>query len=213
MREVVVLGIRSGTSVTTGILFNLGVFMGDEVFGPDEYNERGYWEDAHFVEVMNRIYLDMEGDKQNPPEELGKVNWDLIAMFRKYIKEHRKEPIWGFKAGGSTSLVPIIDALLDNPYYIVCDRDPIEVCSSLDRVRGHKNEPKKGWFYYAKQQMEMGKKLTEEKKRLIVRFDDVIDNTKQVIDEMCGFLKLSPTKKQIASAMAFVEPSLRHNKV
>ena len=53
---LIILGMnRSGTSCITRI-FNLsGVALGTDLFPPAEDNSEGFWEDARFVRINNKI--------------------------------------------------------------------------------------------------------------------------------------------------------------
>ena len=68
---LIILGMhRSGTSCITR-MFNLsGVSLGTDLFPPAEDNSEGYWEDARFVRINNKILKNSNGSWYNPPKNL-----------------------------------------------------------------------------------------------------------------------------------------------
>ncbi|MBK8118750.1 MAG: sulfotransferase [Sulfuritalea sp.] len=139
-RLIVVLGMhRSGTSVFAGVLQHLGVHFGDEQFGPNSWNERGYFEDRRIVELHERIFSAM-GRRWNSiapitQEELEKVQ----HLHREGVELLRTmsagNTYMGIKDPRMCLLVPFWKAVFATvglvPQYLFAIRDPREVAASL----------------------------------------------------------------------------------
>lgn len=56
MQNVIILGCgRSGTSMVAGSLAQSGYWMGEDLYEPDEFNQKGYFEDPSIVDINECI--------------------------------------------------------------------------------------------------------------------------------------------------------------
>lgn len=220
-KTVIVLGVRSGTSVTSGMLAHMGVFMGDVWLGPNEYNPRGYFEDADFLFLVNRVHTAHSGSKMIPVvvKDPSTIPTGLHEEFQLAVSTHSKDedgnerPVWGFKAPSACYLIRFIEQYVHNPHYVLCRRDPIEIASSSSKVVEHVIPEWFDWYKYARDFMITAAKETEGKKRLMLSFHDTIDNPRETAGKLMEFLDIVPTTKQILSAVSLVDKELRHNVV
>jgi len=90
MTAVCVLGLHcGGTSAVAGVLHHLGVFMGDDLLGPNYNNPKGHFEDLEFT----RFHDQMIGDWKRPSNGY-EINDEYGALIDKRAKEHA---LWGVK--------------------------------------------------------------------------------------------------------------------
>lgn len=214
MKTVLVLGVRSGTSMVSGMLARLGVFMGDVWLGPNVYNPKGYFEDAHFLSLVNRIHTSISGSKMLPVilKDPSVVSSELHQEFEDEVRRHQRD-VWGFKAPSACYLLRFIERYVESPHYIVCYRDPIEIASSSARVLEHTVPKWFPWYEYAKDFMDTCLSETESAKRLVVDYGTVLKDPESRVGDIINFLGISPTEDQTKDAVSFVDPSLRHNEV
>lgn len=213
MKSVIVLGVRSGTSVVAGMLTILGVSMGDMLRGPNKYNAKGYFEDDHFLDLVNRIHQARSGSKMLPVvlRDTDVLPKELEEEFKHLVESHSKE-LWGFKAPAACYLLSLVERYVKDPYYIVCNRDPIEIASSCMRVEEHILPAWFDWYTYAKDFMGTCLRETEGKRRLVVDFDDIMDSPSKVVRGIVDYLGIDASEESVLTAASFVDPSLRHNK-
>ena len=68
IRTFVVLGMhRSGTSLTAGGLEKIGIDMGDNQLGANQWNPLGHFENVDFVGLNDRILNTAGGNWLDPP--------------------------------------------------------------------------------------------------------------------------------------------------
>ena len=67
-KAIVVVGMhRSGTSAVSGVLDELGVFMGRNLFAPQKgVNEKGFFENAKVVDINERLFDALLGSWDDP---------------------------------------------------------------------------------------------------------------------------------------------------
>ena len=132
MRSIIVIGYaRSGTSLTAGVLHELGVDMGDKRVWrkTDEANEKGYFENSQFVRANQAIL------------EKGKVP-DL----QKVVDKNKGE-IWGAKDPRFLHTWSYWEPHIENPMFILCLRDFDSIAKSVCSRDNGKYGPKKEYGY------------------------------------------------------------------
>lgn len=140
---IVVTGMhRSATSAAAAALQSAGVHMGDLLFGANEGNPRGYYEDADFV-LLHEDALKGLG--------LSKEGWVVgqTCEFRDPVRARAKELVdrrrqrnvpWGWKDPRTVLFLDEWSALLPEAHYIFAFRAPWEVLDSLYRRRNPGDE-------------------------------------------------------------------------
>src|SRR5580658_7298555 len=135
-RIVVVLGMhRSGTSLLTSLLAELGVDLGDNLIAGDANNEAGYWEHAEINRTQDSLLGQLRHSWAGPAwmnpfpldwqhlaaGERVRFKQELSAMVREGISTAKG--VWGFKDPRTTRLLPLWKEIFSElglePYYIL----------------------------------------------------------------------------------------------
>ena len=144
-RLLFVLGMhRSGTSLTTNVLAELGVSLSEDLMPATHENARGYFESQTISFLQDRILaaFGMQWDTPNSMRALPAQWWEspTIAPLRNQIAafvraELEKHPIWGFKDPRTMRLLPMWAGILAElgvePTFLLVTRNPNEVIGSL----------------------------------------------------------------------------------
>ena len=214
MKSVVVLGIRSGTSMVAMVLDALGVYMGKEFRGPNAHNKKGFFEELDFVRMDRMVLKSINKDhyyQQPSTEDIMKVPLSIVYQVKETIEKHAREPIWGFKLPLTCFTLPVYNLLLKNPCYIICERDRQESADSLQRLEGKKHkqanfrEIVEGFFKSVYRH-------TAGKECLVINYDDFLGNPKGGVGKLLQFLKFPVTDEQFKEAVSLVKPELRNFK-
>lgn len=144
-RIIFVLGMhRSGTSLTTNVLTELGVGLSEDLMPATHENAKGYFESQTISFLQDRI-LGTFGLAWNMPNSMRAFppQWwqsPSIAQFREHIKnfvarELEKHPVWAFKDPRTMRMLPMWHELVvelgAEPTYLLVTRHPNEVGGSL----------------------------------------------------------------------------------
>lgn len=141
-RAVVVLGMhRSGTSVLTRGLQELGVCLGDDFLGIQPDNPTGYWEDKGIVDLNERLLaafglnwesISLIQDTQWEMPEVRALGAEAAAYLQAHFLDYG---LWGFKDPRTIRLLPFWRAVLQrlevDDRYVVAIRNPLAVAASL----------------------------------------------------------------------------------
>lgn len=145
-RSVIVLGpSRSGTSATSRLLNLCGVDLGaDDLLIPakEGENERGFFENHDIVRINGAVLRALGGDWDRPPalptawEEDPALD-DLRERAKTLLSDcFGTAPLWGFKDPRTCLTLPFWRPLLDEPTFVLCHRNPLDVAASLGRRNG-----------------------------------------------------------------------------
>lgn len=147
-KAIVVVGMhRSGTSAISGLLAELGVFMGSSLFAPQEgVNEKGFFENSLLVDINDRLLdesllswdhplaLTLAGEQQ-PHLSAYQNEAKLIIE-----KDYRGKLLWGMKDPRTSLLLPFwlktFKDLNVSANFIIMLRHPMEVFGSLKKRDG-----------------------------------------------------------------------------
>src|SRR2546428_275536 len=88
---VYIAGMRSGTSMLTGVLSDNGFWVGEEedLLAPSTANEKGFYEDLGIVNLNDRILHEAGGSWDVPPPE--EIVATVGQAFRPEISQKLKE--------------------------------------------------------------------------------------------------------------------------
>ncbi len=219
---VIVLGMhRSGTSVLTKGISELGYFVGDKTLPANIANEKGYFEYEELIRLNNHIL-----------DELS-VRWktiDLIYInrcetFLNFIEERYYERAYKIlenifeqndrcviKDPRISLLMPFWEKVLANMKikykYVLAVRNPNEVSKSLVARRDVDfNYGQNLWLYY---NTIILKNLKSD--ILVVNYSDVINDTKKTMYRLCEWLEVDKNSFQERIndfTSTFVEKSLK----
>lgn len=196
MTGVAVIGIhRSGTSAVAGVLYHLGVFMGDDLLPPSIHNPKGYFEDRRFVELHTKV---MEGGWKNPTH----IDWGYAAEYPVLLAEFQKHGLWGIKDPRLCYLLPYLRAYVDPLKVVAVFRDPYVAANSLFKRGGHTmKEAREISLRYLKAMM---RNVPDD--ALWVYYNDLIDAPGVGVAEIAEYIGVEPTQE----AIDFIDRHLRH---
>ena len=205
-KAVVVLGMhRSGTSMTAGILKEIGVSMGRRLFPPKESNPMGHFEDLDFLALNLSILEAAGGDEVNVPSaEAIRAQGMSFADRIAGLIGARGRGVWGWKDPRTALTMELFFPYLENPYFIVCRRDAHAVAASLRKRNGY--------------DLEVGQKLKEEYdgriegffrdhpglKRLDLEYDAALADPEAFVQEIVDFLEMRVDEKRRRAAVALI---------
>ena len=142
--QIVVLGMhRSGTSMLTKLICQLGVFCGDpeDLIGTNQENPKGFWERQDIRDLNDSVIKGMGCD------------WDRVSNFSAdLVSDEQKEQFasqansilakldqnapWVIKEPRLCLLLDLWASVLTKPVYIHVFRNPLEVAASLEVRNG-----------------------------------------------------------------------------
>lgn len=206
MKTFVVLGIRSGTSLVSSILRSWGVDMGTGFRKPDKFNEMGYFEDTEILKGVT----DIIGNRFELMEPIGSVPIVKIEAFSDLLRGKRRD-LWGFKAPGASFMIPILNAIIDDPHYILCTRDYRSMAQSLRRVPSH--ELPNGFLHeeWCKSLLWIMEHATLGKTRTAVDYDDIMERPRDTIEKLAKFVDIGLRGQDVDKACDLVKWELRHH--
>ena len=149
VRSVIVLGMhRSGTSLVSNILIQLGVFMGSEFRKPDSTQPNGYFEDIRWRDVNKAIINRAHGSWYCPPDhEMIRIHGQQFAADIAALVQRQEGALWGFKDPRTSLTAHVLHPFLPQPHYVIATRSRDAVIESLvarSHLRGY-HEPREHW--------------------------------------------------------------------
>jgi hypothetical protein len=206
MKTIVILGMhRSGTSMVAGILHQLGVDIGDELMEAGISNPFGHFEDKQFVDINNRILATCGGDWLSPPPlEI------ILLQKNQYSKEivdlinRNKSELWGWKDPRTTLTIDLYLPYLQNPYFIVCYRNVVDIATSLQKRAGLEEDKSLKLIEIYNNRIDSFFKNHLNLKRLDLSYEDIRKNPHKEIENIIHFLGISQDEKKIQQATRFV---------
>jgi glycosyltransferase involved in cell wall biosynthesis len=144
-QPVILTGMhRSFTSLTSNILTELGIYMGESILEPDDFNPEGYFENVDFLyfdRTLCKFCMYHENsffDWGWSPDE--KMNSDKIKEFEGYAKklvhDRKRLRVWGWKDPRTSLLLNFWDSIIPHAKYIFVYRNPAEVYTSVTKLKG-----------------------------------------------------------------------------
>jgi hypothetical protein len=220
-KVVCILGMhRSGTSALTRIVNLIGVDLGFQrslAVEPAHDNAKGHWEHNEIALINETIIRRYGGSWHEPP--ILPAGWetspaldDLRNDARKLLQnEFANLSLWGWKDPRTCLTLPFWQQLLTNVHYILCLRNPVDVASSLE----HRDRfPAEKSFYLWLTYVSSALKYTEGKPRVVVFYEDIIDNSAPELNRLAEFLGRTERAGQTdvqAKVKAFIERELQHH--
>lgn len=214
---VIVLGSpRGGTSLTAGILHQLGVDMGD-IREPDPENPKGYFEDKNFLSLLDDILNSAEKGSHGFNLPSKKKIISQRGKFKDRIKDLIEERasqadscFWGWKAN-TTSLCPeLFLPYLDEPHFIIVFRNSLKVAESMVRYTRNKD--------YENLTLAEALKITNTYYENIryfldnnpnlscyfIAFEELLSNPYSQVQSLIKFLDIKAGKEQFQKAVSLV---------
>ena len=196
----------------------IDVYLGPEqlLMPPDFANPKGYWEHDEIVSLNDEILGRLGGSWDNPPTfppgwENAPAIDDLKQRARKLIQDSfANVETWGWKDPRSCLTLPFWQQLLPNLRYILCLRNPLDVAGSLehrDRLSAEKSSQL--WLTYVNSAL----KHTDKRSRLVIFYEDLIDDCLRELQLLADFLGKSKRAKSVdvqEAVQEFMEKELQH---
>lgn len=216
-KALIVLGMhRSGTSAISGLLEQLGVFMGKKLFGPQRgVNEKGFFENAKVV-ALNEKLFDRLLQSWDDPYALNFKTYEISTLTDVQAEanqllesEYLSHPLWGMKDPRTSLHIKFWQQVFKShqvePCYILMLRNPLEVAQSIHKRDQIETEHTlRLWLNYT-----LSSYLSCHDENLtIVKFDTLISNPKQVLRELTEVFSLDIDQDSVS----FIDQELRHNK-
>lgn len=221
-KVICVLGMhRSGTSLVTGLLRMVGIYLGsdDEMYPPGKGNPKGHWENMTSKKINEDLLREFGGAGDNPP--YFPPNWfrqkGVVSEIRRrgvnFInKMNEKSKIWAWKDPRTSLTLEFWKDLLPNVYYIIPLRDPMAVAKSLEaRDSMPVNEGLKLCALYWVSILF----YTRGENRLFVRYDDVIKNWEKEYRRISKYISYKGVSVNMNHQMIeqFIDPMMNHHRL
>src|SRR5258706_8041773 len=207
---------RSGTSMVAKLLHLAGLYLGQEedISGPAPDNLDGFWENAKFVKLNDRL-LAVAGGGWDCPRPLPRDWEDLEEFFPLRVRAELllaefsgREP-WGWKDPRNSITLPFWERFLPQLPVVVCVRNPLEVVRSLQRRNHLSFELGVGlWKTYAESVLQN----TSPETRIVTHYESFFSNPEAEIRRLLGFLKLPASDPVVELCLGAVSEGLRHNR-
>jgi len=221
---LIILGMhRSGTSLLTGLLSQVGVVMGRRLYAPQKgVNEKGFWEHEDIVDTHDELLLHL-GSQWDDLLPLDKEWWkaDVVQPFTDRLiglvrRDFSSAPVWTLKDPRMCRLLPlwfhIFASLQVNPIFICMNRNPFEVVASLQKRDGFSREKALVLWLSHSLSAEL---YSRGQQRVFIDFDQVVQNSAEALLKIEREANLAfPVSVKEASKKieGFVSPGLRHHK-
>lgn len=222
--SLIILGMhRSGTSLLTGLLSQVGVKMGRSLYEAQKgVNEKGFWEHEDIVDTHDELLLALNSqwDDLLPLQE----GWaesgaaqPFVARLENLVKRDFSDAcVWALKDPRMCRLLPlwmpIFQRLHVKPVFICMNRNPFEVGASLQKRDGFSREKALVlWLSHSLQ----AERYSRGQSRIFIDFDQVVQDPVEILSEIEHAANLAFPVAIGAAAekiKGFVSPALRHHK-
>ena len=215
---------RSGTSAFARLLTVFDVALGENLRPPGDDNPRGFWEDAAFVAINERLLMEigqawysLDGyflsEEFFATPRFDTLRADAEALLEERMNDH---PRWGVKDPRICRLLgfwkPVFAAIEIEVTYLMAIRDPWDVAASLSARNGF--GPRHGQMLWLLYNLDLAVALAGERAR-IVSYDALLADPRAELSNLTDLLAADDQRDE-ASVSAFVDdyldPALRHRK-
>jgi|GEM_PF-5597883 len=216
---------RSGTSLVTSMLQDLGLFLGDEdkLLQPNNEkfkstqvdNPRGYFENMDFIQFNDEILALLGGDFLQVPSI--KQGWSADKKFiplRNRItglaSQFEGHTHWGWKDPRTTLTLELWQAAFTDLKLIICIRNPLEVARSLVNRNVETQEQA---FDLIRQYYDALSLTYQNSPYLITHYDVYFYDPMAELQRIADYLALPATTKDYDRAMLRISEDLHRKKV
>lgn len=218
-KQIIVIGMhRSGTSMIAGILYHLGIFMGEQLMvddpetGPTLEQPHGYYEDREFMGINTNILTEAGGGWENVPDR-GQLlsaceakNSELDKLIK---KRNRSHITWGFKDPRASLTLPAYLCRLQNLKVILIIRNRSDTIASLLKREKWLSFGKASRLYDNYYHHIWSNLDDTEVDYLAMSFGGVIRFSEDFVKKIIEFLELELTARQYQKALAHIRPDIR----
>ncbi|WP_143053012.1 sulfotransferase family protein [Nitrosovibrio tenuis] len=214
---------RSGTSLLTGLLSQVGVKMGKSLYAPQKgVNEKGFWEHEDIVDTHDELLLALRSqwdDLLPLGDEWWK--WDIVQPFADRLsnlvnRDFSDAYAWALKDPRMCRLLPLWFPIFTSQgaraTFICMNRNPFEVVASLQKRDGFSKE--KALVLWLSHSLS-AEFYSRGQPRIFIDFDQVVKNPAQVllkIEQEANLVFPISVKQASEKIEGFVSPGLRHHK-
>jgi hypothetical protein len=214
---------RSGTSLLTGLLSQVGVIIGKRLYAPQKgVNEKGFWEHEDIVDTHDELLLSL-GSQWDDLLPLSDKWWEaeaiqpFVARLDKLVRRDFSDAeIWGLKDPRMCRLLPLwlplLEAQQNRPTFIYMNRNPVEVVASLQKRDGFSREKALVLWLSHSLSAEL---YSRGMSRIFIGFDQVVNNPVETllkIEREANLVFPLSVKEASDNINGFVSPDLRHHK-
>lgn len=206
LTDLAIIGMhRSGTSMISGIIENLGIHLGTYILGSNDSNPTGHFEDQEFIELNDKILNSNGYSWDNVPDSLDQliITDELEEEIKAFIKRKSINMFWGWKDPRTCITFYIFSKLLKNQKIIIIERDNNKVIHSLQKRNGFS-------FEIAESITNAYNNYVNEIKNnenfLLLNYNDFINEPEININKITSFLEIKCSDELIHSSKSFIKP-------
>lgn len=208
---VLVLGMhRSGTSTLTGVLYRMGLSIGDNLMKPSTHNPKGYYENMDFYGVNEKILKNCKSTWHNVDNVFNDevlLAEDNRRILRDVLIKYEGYDIFGLKDPRVCVLLPLYEEVCNELnieiIYIYNRREDSCIIKSIMRRDGFKKDKVEKLI----EQHRM--RIT--KKDYKVEYNNLITNTEDEVNKLSGRFEFLHTN-DMEEILQFVDPTLNNGK-
>jgi len=220
-QAIIVLGMhRSGTSALSGVLSEMNVFMGSDLYAAQKnVNEKGFFENAKIVDLNEELFDLLFSSWDDPlgyqldfteTEAISRLKRKAVKLIK---KDYSSKLLWGIKDPRVSILLPfwlsVFSELSIKLSYIIMVRHPLEVYRSLLKRDGF-SETKSLmlWLNYTLTCLKYCKNSDYQ----IIMYDDLMSNSNVTIDKLVRNIDMG-LLENVGTATQFISSDLRNHSV
>lgn len=210
---------RTGTSLVSMLLDRLGFDLGrqrEELSRPRKFNRLGCWEHPSFMALNGEILRRLGCSDSVPPRLDLPANWpdhrafvQIKAVALQMVQEEFvQSDAWAWKDPHTTVTLPFWHRLFPDLLHVICLRNPLAMARSYRKTSGYSLKRCLAVnFLYTVHAL----KHTEGKQRIIVFYDDLVNDW----DRECGRLSkfLLGDSATLPTQLDVIDHGLQHERI
>jgi len=216
---ILVLGMhRSGTSALTGLLYDNGLFIGNNLLSPQEDNQKGFFENINILKLNNKILAKLNSSWDEVTFDISEINQEQEIYFVNEIKktilnEFKNIDIFGIKDPRISILLPLwLKAFSDlniSVKTIFIYRNPYEVALSLEKRNQFSFEKSLNlWLLYTSSIINYIGKIQIE----LITYRELMNSTEISIKNLIEKLSITTSLQDNDIKINLIEQNLYHAK-